>query len=149
MAKMCEQCGNKVGFTETPLFLDNDKVLCNKCSSSIKDNVDKLYSTKSEAEFNRYKNETLCICKDSFNESTCKKVQTLIQRIQDRKEFSSSQPIETQNENVNSTSKNPDIQEEQLKCLKNIEGMIKFFVVLTVISICISVISSFVLMSNF
>ena len=40
MPKTCEQCGNKIGFVETPLFLDSDKVLCSKCSDLIKDSID-------------------------------------------------------------------------------------------------------------
>lgn len=176
MAKFCENCGKKSGFVSgDPLLLNSDKILCSKCAMQIKVKVDELYSTKDESNFKRLKEEILTVSKELYNASVIEELKGLIDRIAQRKDFVLNQDAKVKQDNngvneetdftiesdlssiaeeENDSSKVKDIsflkiQNEQLKTLKSIESMIKFFVALTIISISVSVISFLIMLSNF
>lgn len=175
MAKICENCGRKCGFISgEPLLLNSDKVLCSKCATPIKTQVYELYNTKDEDNFNKCREEILSIGKDLYSSEVVDELMGLIYRISERKNFALNQQTGGNKKYNNTTVENNavsgetsirraeetdisfgksdksllNIQNEQLKTLKNIEKMIKFFVVLTIIGISISVISFFVTLAN-
>ena len=151
------------------MLLNSDKILCSKCAMQIKVKVDELYSTKDESNFKRLKEEILTVSKELYNASVIEELKGLIDRIAQRKDFVLNQDAKVKQDNngvdeetdlssiaeeANDSSKVKDIsflkiQNEQLKTLKSIESMIKFFVVLTIISISVSVISFLIMLSNF
>ncbi len=176
MAKFCENCGKKSGFVSgDPLLLNSDKILCSKCAMQIKVKVDELYRTKDANNFKRLKEEILTVSKELYNVSVVEELKGLIDRIAQRKDFILNQEVNGKQdhnsgneetdftiesdslpiaEETSDSSKVKDIsflkiQNEQLKTLKSIEAMIKFFVVLTIISLACSVISFLIMMSNF
>ncbi len=176
MAKFCENCGKKSGFVSgDPLLLNSDKILCSKCAMQIKVKVDELYNTKDENNFKRLKEEILTVSKELYNASVIEELKGLIDRIAQRKDFVLNQDVKGKQDH-NSVNEETDfiiesdsipiaeetidsskvkdisflkIQNEQLKTLKSIEAMVKFFVVLTIISISCSVISFLIMLSNF
>lgn len=174
MAKICENCGKKSGFVSgDPLLLNSDKILCSKCAMQIKVKVDELYNTKDENNFKKLKEEVLAFSKELYKASVIDELKGLIDRIAQRKDFDVNRDVKEEQFNVNvencftvesdstpTEEKRIDnlnikdtsilkVQTEQLKTLKSIESMIKFFVVLTIISISISVISFLIMLSNF
>ena len=175
MAKFCENCGKKSGFVSgDPLLLNSDKILCSKCAIHIKEKVDELYSTKDENKFIKLKDEILSISKEMYNALVFDELKGLIDRIAQRKDFNLKRDMKEKENQTNIDAEKPyavesdsssmkkraidnlnindisilKVQNEQLETLKSIESMIKFFVVITIISISVSVISFLIMLSN-
>lgn len=82
MAQICEKCGKKVGvFSNDPLNLSEDRILCFDCASAIRDDLDNLYYVKSIEEFTLLKNEILNKSKNLYNEEITKDIEKITERI--------------------------------------------------------------------
>ena len=82
MAQICEKCGKKVGvFSNDPLNLSEDRILCFDCASAIRDDLNNLYYVKSIEEFTLLKNEILNKSKNLYNEEITKDIEKITERI--------------------------------------------------------------------
>lgn len=82
MAKQCIKCGKTIGaLSPDPLNLENGEFLCYDCSEVIKDDVTKLYGSKTVEEFEDIKKVIISKCKDNYDEKILVKLCILIDSI--------------------------------------------------------------------
>ena len=69
LAQVCEKCGKKVGmFSNDPLAIGKERVLCWECAEIIRDDINSLYYIKNEADFQFIQNTIMQKCQEMFNE---------------------------------------------------------------------------------
>ena len=82
MAKICEQCGKKVGLLSAALMeISKDKILCYDCAEPISGKVYGLYDAKTKTEFDLLKDEILKKCDELYKDTVTKDIEKEIERI--------------------------------------------------------------------
>lgn len=157
MAKLCECCGNKNNsFVEDPLYLTNDKILCQKCAAPIKIDMSNLYYVKTKEEYEALRNNILAKCKECFNDTITEYITIVMNKIYGRLSFLQQEKQATfvgSSTTVSSATKTETIYfenktESSSGMFDNIGGKIKTLAqVVTWIGIIASVISGFAIMS--
>lgn len=88
MVQICVKCGKKIGiFSNDPLVLSDDCILCFDCAEMIKNEINNLYYVKSIEEFNSLKDKILDFCRNNYDETTTNLILNKITNISNNRTF--------------------------------------------------------------
>ncbi len=82
MAQVCSKCGKKIGmFSNNPLNLFDERVLCYECAEPIANKLDSLYYLKSQQQFEEEKEKILNECNQLYDEQITNDIEKRIEQI--------------------------------------------------------------------
>lgn len=147
MAKLCECCGNKIGFlSDDPIYLEDDKILCHKCSKPIKNDIIQLYYVKNKEEFEALEFAIVEKSKSLFNDKIMGDIYSFLKKRNVLMKFESSESdvagvaqTEAEGHTENNVKDGKSTPIESSGMFSNIGGKIK---TLAMVLTCIGIIAS-------
>lgn len=102
MAQTCVKCGKKIGaFSMMPLELMEGEQLCYDCAEAIQPNITKLYGAKTIEEFDKIRGAVSEISRDNYDESVCRMIEVLINKILTESDYIKPDQISNPNTAIN------------------------------------------------
>ena len=82
MAQICVKCGKKIGvFSDPPITLQNNDVLCSNCSASLKEKIDYIEKINTLDEYLAWHDDLVQYCTDTFGDNIASHLDNII-RVQ-------------------------------------------------------------------